>query len=357
MSDEPTALVSLAGLLLAGLAFLRKENRGAWSLALAGGLAFGLAAAMRSIVAALMLLPIACFLIGGLRRNGWRPTILRALAWTLGAAMVVAVTAWIVARSGWPAWQWAGYGFWMPQRFDHWWSTFNLRFALRPDATFRQEIEGRPISHLELALRVLLGIPGLRVHHDLGFVWPLAGWAAAIPLYQMARRRTPEVAAWTAAGLLLWTLGHVALFSLYFYPSSRFYLAPLALCLVLLATACGVGLSRPEGRARWPVAAAVTAVAAVALLAAWGFAEFRREPLPDLDTERTRARFNRWLEIGDERRANRVMPFDPVHAQALGLLTPEVAAQVHAWGELPDTVEVRRLRMNGYLRTLESPRR
>ncbi len=87
----------------------------------------------------------------------------------------------------------------------------------------------------------------------------------------------------------------------------------------------------------------------VGLLAAQGLAELRREPLPNVDTERTRARFDRWLAIGDERRSRRTMPFDPVHAQALGLLTPEVAAQVHAWGELPDTVHVRRLRANGFL--------
>ena len=100
------------------------------------------------------------------------------------------------------------------------------------------------------------------------------------------------MAAWTAAALLLWTLAHVAVFSLYFYPSSRFYLAPLALCPVLLAVACGVGLARPDRRTRLLAAAAV---AGVALLAAAGFAELRREPLPQLNDERTRARFGRWL--------------------------------------------------------------
>ena len=164
-----------------------------------------------------------------------------------------------------------------------------------------------------------------------------------------------------AGALLLWTLGHVALFSLYFYPSSRFYLAPLALCLVLLATACGVGLSRP-GRARW--------LAAAPPWPAWRCS--RRGDSPSSGASRCRistpsargARFDRWLEIGDERRADRVMPFDPVHAQALGLLTPEVASQVHAWGELPDTVEVRVRRTASWSsirratsRALESPRR
>jgi hypothetical protein len=346
MSDEPTALICLAGLLLAGFTFLRQESRGAWAFALAGGIAYGLVASMRSIVAVLMLLPIAFFLVGGLRRIGARTILLRGLPWALGAVIFPVVTVLILARSGWPVWQWSGYGFWMPNRFDHLSSTFNLQYAFQPDLTFRQEVVGRPLSHLELALRVLAGIPGVRAHHYLGYFWPIAGWLAAIPLFRIARRRDPDLAAWIAPALLLWTLVHVAIFSLYFYPSSRFYLAPLALCLVLLATACGVALAWPDRRIQGAGAAVIVVVA---LLTAQALVDLRREPLPNLDTERTRARFNRWLEIGDERRSRRVMPFDPVHAQALGLLTPEVAAQVHAWGELPDTVHVRRLRANGFL--------
>mgnify|MGYP006153807931 CR=1 FL=1 len=136
-------------------------------------------------------------------------------------------------------------------------------------------------------------------------------------------------------------MGHVAVFSLYFYPASRFYLGPLALCLVLLA--CGLGTVR----GKIPAAAAA---GLILLLTVWGFFELRNEPSPaSLRRERTRAKFTRWLQIGDEKRARRTMPFDPVHAQALGLLTPEVAAQVQSWGELPDTVHVRRLRANGTL--------
>jgi 4-amino-4-deoxy-L-arabinose transferase-like glycosyltransferase len=353
MSDEPTALVCLLSLLLTGAAFLRRETRGDWALALAGGLAFGLAATMRSIVAVLLLPPLAAFLVGGFRR---KPILPRVLVWGLGAAVFPAVTMLILARSGWPVWQWSGYGFWMPGRYERLTDTFSLRYAYQPDLAFRQEIQGRALSHLELALRVLLGIPGLRAHHYLGYLWPIAGWLAAIPLYRLARRRDSWTAGWLALGLLLWTWGHAVAFSLYFYPSSRFYLAPLALCVILLATACGVAFARPDLRMK--LTAGATALL-VLTLTAWGFADLQREPPPNVETERTRARFAKWLAKGDEWRSQRTMPFDPVHAQALGLLTPEVAAQVHAWGPLPDTVHVRRLRANGYLaaRELESPRR
>ncbi|HEX6901732.1 MAG TPA: hypothetical protein VF789_18565 [Thermoanaerobaculia bacterium] len=346
MSDEPAAFVSVAGLVLAGIGFLRKETG---SLAvLTAGLAFGLAATMRSVAALLMVPPLAVFLLGGLRHLGPRDLLRRAALWGLGAAVFPAIVILIQLRSGWPPFQWSGYSFWMPARYGELSSTFGLDFAFQPDTTFRQEVQGRPISHLELAARVLLGIPGLGRRHYLGLLWPILGWLAAIPLYRTAKTRS-EVP-WIALALLLWTVGHVVVFSLYFYPASRFYLGPLALCLVLLACGLGVFLETT----RWKIPAAVAA-ALVLFLTARAFAELRSEPPPvSLHKERTRASFNRWLRMGDEKRARRTMPFDPVHAQALGLLTPEVAARVHSWGALPDTVHVRRLRANG---TLESPRR
>jgi 4-amino-4-deoxy-L-arabinose transferase-like glycosyltransferase len=348
MSDEPTALVSLASLVCTGAGLLRKDGRVSWLLA-AGGLAFGLAAAMRSIAAALMVPPILLFLLGCVRRFGARTALRRGLPWLAGAAVFPAITVLVMLRSGWPAWEWSGYRFWIPQRFDRLSHAFNLRFALEPDQAFRQSVEGRPLSHLELAVRVLLGLPGLAVRHYLGFFWPILGWLAAIPLLRVAKRRggsAAEIAVWTAPALLLWLLGHVVVFSLYFYPASRFYLAPLALCLVLFAAACGLSLAQPRRRVRLVASAAA---ALVLFFTLQGFLALRKEPLPRLRKERTRASFTRWLGRRDEARADRVMPFDPVHAQALGLLTPEVAAGVREWGELPNTVHVRRLRANGFL--------
>jgi 4-amino-4-deoxy-L-arabinose transferase-like glycosyltransferase len=348
MSDEPTALVCIAGLLFTGAGLLRKEGRFSWMMA-AGGLAFGLAAAMRSIAAALMVPPILIFLLGCIRRFGFRAALRRSLPWLAGAAVFSAVTVFVMLRSGWPAWEWSGYRFWIPQRFDRLSHAFSLEFALEPDSEFRQFINGKPVSHLEMAVRILLGLPGLGLHHYVGLLWPSLGWLAAIPLYRAAKRRggTPaEIATWTAPALLLWTLGHVAVFSLYFFPASRFYLGPLALCLLLLAAACGLGLAQPRRRVRLLSGAAA---ALVLFFALQDFLALRREPLPRLKKERTRMAFTRWLARSDAARAGRVMPFDPVHAQALGLLTPEVAAGIREWGDLPDTVHVRRLRQNGFL--------
>jgi 4-amino-4-deoxy-L-arabinose transferase-like glycosyltransferase len=351
MSDEPNTLVSLLGLVLTGVAFLRKAGNGRLLLAAAagGGLALGLALSMRTVNGALLAPPVLVFLVGGARRLGTGVVLRRGLAWAAGGLLFPTLTVAVLVRSGLPAWEWSGYRFWAPQRFEELTNAFHPRYALTPNEDFSYlDLQRRPFTHLELAGRVLLGLPGLRPFHYLGFYWPLAGWLAALPLIWLGLRRkgSGEVVAAVASALTLWTVGHVAVFSLYFYPTSRFYLAPLALCLVLLATACGVGLARPELRVRIP-AGAVAVI--VALLAAGTYLWFSRLPSPRLQDERTVEAFSQWMQLDDEERADRQMPFNPVYAQALGLLTPEVTARIQAWGGLPDTRHVRRLRLNGYL--------
>lgn len=351
MSDEPTTLVSLAGLAFTGAGLLRQDGRVSWTLA-AGGLACGLAATMRSITAALMVPPILVFLLACVRRFGLRSALRRSLPWLAGVAVFPALTVLVMVRSGWPPGEWSGYSFWIPRRFNRLSRAFDLRFALEPDLRFRLEAYGKPQSHLALAARVLLGLPGLGARHYLGLLWPILGWLAAIPLLRAARRRHEDLAPWIGWALLLWTLGHIAVFSFYFYPAARFYLAPLALCLLMFAAACGVGLARPE---RWARLLAGAAATLVLLMTLQGFFALRHQRQPRPPRERTRSKFTRWLALGDEKRAGRVMPFDPVHAQALGLLTPEVAAGIREWGDLPDTVHVRRLRLNGFLPKASPP--
>jgi hypothetical protein len=395
MSDEPATLVSLLGLVLTGLAFLRKggeshegtcwsdltptlllegrssENsalaflslslrRGSWRvrshgqdasllIAAAGGIAMGLALAMRTANLALLAPPVLVFLAAGARRLGRGAALRRGLAWTVGGLLFPALTVAVLVRSGLPAWEWSGYRFWVPQRFEELTDAFHPRHALTPNEDFSYlDLHRQPLSNLEIAGRVLLGLPGLRPFHYLGYYWPIAGWLAAIPLIRLGLRRkgNEEVMAAVTAALALWAAGHVALFSLYFYPTSRFYLPLLALCLVLLATGCGIGLGRPDFRTRIP-AGVLAALVTVLLTGTWLW--FSRLPLPRLPDERMVERFHRWMALSDEERAGLEIPFDPVHAQALGLLTPEVASRIAFWGELPDTVHVRRLRVNGYL--------
>ena len=357
LSDEPAACVSIAGLVLAGLGLLRTgDARAALALTAAGGLAFGLAATMRTVSGALMAPPLAVFFLAALRRQGLRSVLKHAAAFILGAAVFPAITCQVLVRSGLPAWEWSGYRFWVPRRFGRGGDAFSLRYAFEPYSPFRIGPGRKPLPHLEVAARVLLGIPGLRIYHYAGLLWPALGWLAAIPLWRSARRRggaPAELAPWIAAALLLWTLAHIALFSTYFYPAGRFYVGPQALSLLLLATACGLGLSRPDRRMK--LAAGLTA-AVVLGMTLYAFADVRDDRLPPLKrTEwNVAGKLARWRELSAERRSWRTMPFDPVHAQALGLLPPEVADSIGdsagSWGKLPATRQVQRLRAIGLVK-------
>ena len=118
-------------------------------------------------MAPLLVPPLAIFFLGGLRRLGGKETLRRLIPWILGAAVFPAATVLILIRSGWPAWEWSGYGYWTPPALRPPAETFNLRYAFTPDLAFLRKFKAGRISHLELAVRVLLGVPGLRMHHDL----------------------------------------------------------------------------------------------------------------------------------------------------------------------------------------------
>jgi hypothetical protein len=356
LSDEPAALASVACLLLTGLGLLlTAKPRTAILCAALGGVSLGLSAAMRPIAACLLAPPLGALLLASLHRSGIRLQLPRLAAWMLGAAIFPAAVSILLRHSGLRPTEWSGYAFWVPERYGRLSDTFNLSYALQPDEDFNLGTEGEPLSHLGIAARVLLGLPGLRARHSLGLVWPILGWIAAVPFLRATRaaradRRREgagaDLAPWIAAALLLWVAGHVVVFSLYFYPTSRFYLGPLALCTALFASACGLGWAQPGLRTRIP---AVLAALLALLLTVRGWTDLQKEPLPEERDERTRSRFARWKDRGDDERAGRIVPFDPLFAQALGLLPPDVVESVHVWGTLPPTVHVRRLRSLGVL--------
>ncbi|HEX3527693.1 MAG TPA: hypothetical protein VH988_11540 [Thermoanaerobaculia bacterium] len=353
LSDEPAALAGVACLLLTGFGLLlTAKPRTAIVCAALGGLSLGLSAAMRPIAACLLAPPLGVLLLASLRRTGIRLQLPRLAACILGAAIFPTAVMILLHHSGLRPTEWSGYAFWVPERYGRLSDTFSLSYALKPDEDFNLGTEGEPLSHLGIAARVLLGLPGLRARHSLGLVWPILGWIAAVPLLRTtraARRRegaVADLAPWIAAALLLWVAGHVVVFSLYFYPTSRFYLGPLALCTALFASACGLGWSQPGLRTRVP---AILAALLALLLTVRGWTDLQKEPLPEQQDERTRSRFARWKDRGDDERAGRIVPFDPLFAQALGLLPPDVAESVHVWGTLPPTVHVRRLRSLGVL--------
>jgi hypothetical protein len=373
LADEPAAFAAalfLAGTVLAATA--RAGRASGWrapaAAAAIAGMSFGLLAALRPATA-LLFAPAALVFAGYVwRAHGGRELLRRALPWACGAAVAPLLVAGLLWRSQLPPWEWSGYGFWAPRWYADAGTTFKLRYALRGNDDFTRGRGDRPIPNLRFYTQVLLGWPGLSPDSYPGTWWPAPGWLGGLLLAWRCRRR-PAIAAGTLAAAAV-VAAHLIFYSLYFFPAARFLLAPMALPLVAAAVACGLGIagtlpspaaapatpaaggpassppprSGPVGLALGLAGAAGLAAAIVAGFVA--FSAWRFETFPDRDV---RAAFAAWWQLPEEVRAASTLPFDPVEAQALGLLPPAVVRQIHAWGTLPPTAQVRRLQGLGVI--------
>ena len=333
LNDEPTALLATAALCLVFLG-LERDKPVPWLAA--AGLAGGLTAAMRPVEGALLAVPALVLVVGAARRlgSGRRRRAYGALA--LGALVPCMLVGLLLVHSGRPAWQWTDYGFWNPAG----------RLTLEPR-----------LAGLLSQARPLLGLPWSG--WSLGGWWPLLGWLAGGWILVRRRRGTagapagctaqarflPYPVRVLTAALLLWVLARLAVFGSYYYSASRFYLAAAAALLFLAAGGCGLYAVAVPRRA-W-----IAGVALVGVLASLGtaFVRFRATLVPGAPPERIFRRFSGWMELTDEERARQPVPFDPLLAQAVGLLDPETLQDIHGWGPLPPTLHVLRLRRKGLL--------
>lgn len=323
-----------------------------------GGLAFGLLAGMRP-ASALLLAPAAVVFAGyGWRAFGGRELLRRAIWWGCGAAVVPLLVAGLLWRSQLPPWQWSDYRDWAPRWYDATGTTFNLRYALRGNDDFTRGPSGRPIPNLRYYAEILLGLPGLSPDSYLGRYWPSLGWLAGL-LLAWRRRSRPAVAAAVLAAAAV-AAAHLVFYSLYFFPAARFLLPVMPLPLLAAAIACGLGIAGPDaaapgapgGRGSTGIRpGAALAAAGLAAAAVAAFAAFSSLPVAAFPDPHVRAAFAAWRQLPEQARAATIIPFDPVEAQALGLLPPPVVRQLRSWGTLPPTIHVRRLRALGVIPT------
>jgi hypothetical protein len=158
------------------------------------------------------------------------------------------------------------------------------------------------------------------------------GWA-------WRRWRARRDRAWIAAGGI-WVLLNVAFFGSYFYLAARFYLPLCAFCAVAFAALVAAAAER-DRQPRVRCAAAVLLLATV--VAQFQFLRglaYSKDELP----EDARPAVAGWLALSPAERAAGVVPFDPVVAQAQGLLPPDVVAGITDWGALRRTREFQILR-------------
>ncbi len=359
MSDEPTAFVCFAALACASVALLRDDRAAGsrrsssvvgWSLF--AGLCAGQALAMRTVEGLLLAPPLAWLAIHGARLNGWARVRRVTLAALCGALIPIGATMVVLARSGLSPWQWSAYPFWAPERFGSLDVTFSLRYAWIANPHIPAMIGAEHVGQLRAYASTFLGLVPPHGWAHFGTIWPALGWLALTGLmlaWVIALRRTeraPTPAAPATVAVAGWCLSHWLVFGAYFYPDPRFVLGALAWCPVTLATALGTLALSPNARVRrgaWLAAALVTALA---LGDAW--ARHPKRHIWQAKNEDTREAVERWLAWDDDTRSDQTIPFDPVMAQALGLLAPERTRTIHEWGQLPGTKQVNLLRRNGY---------
>jgi hypothetical protein len=315
MSDEPAVFTGLLAVALSAAVVLGRA-RSVWYIG--SGFAWALLTAIRPIEGVLLGSPML-----GLLAVNDRPslgtTVKTLLLLVTGSLPVVVLVAIVLVRSGSPAWQWTNYDYWNPGGV-----------VLFPG--------GFPSAGE--VVRAVVGWPGDAPGWDLGPVWPFFGWLTAA--WVITRKRVPMRDPLRAACLmaLLWTGVRVAVFAAYFYAAPRFLLAGYASVLTLASALVGIWFLR--SRRKW---APSLVAAALVTVTGWSLALYcvslpRRLP----PSEHLFRRFNRWIALDDDERVGREMPFDPLVAQAMGLLDPATVTQIHEWGTLPSTFHVRRLR-------------
>jgi hypothetical protein len=352
LSDEPAALVAILALLFGALGALLPASRRVLVLCALSGVAAGCAAAVRPIVAALLLAPLAILWLGAVRVPFGRAGA-RLAWWTAGAALFPTLVVLVLLRSGLPPTAWSGYAFWAPRFYADASTTFNGRYLFGGGVPFPvlQTAGGRPVGNLAGGLRTLLGVPGMR-HREgqpvefLGAFLPLLGWGLAVALRRRLETRGADNRALRlgAAAIAVWLALHVVVFGVYVFQDPRFFMAPLAAA----ATALGVGCGALFASGRRSLCLGALSLALLALVSTSVSLARSRLAVQPPDPEVRRA-FAAWLRTSEQERARSPLPFDPVHAQALGLLPKSVAETICAWGILPRTSHVLLLQHYKYL--------
>jgi hypothetical protein len=354
LSDEPAALCGALALTLggcAGMAAPRTAARHRDLAALGSGFATGVAATLRPAGALLLLPALALLACGRPAPGGVRRGLRLLLLWAAGGAAAPLLTIALLLHSGLSPWRWSGYLLWAPRWFADLGATFNLRYALAGNTDFERGPHGTPLPNVLYYGKILLGLPGLEPSSYLGILWPAFAWACGLALaWHLARLLPgePDLSRRPLRALPALVVAYFGLHALYFYPSARFLLLPLAAAPYLLAVAIGLGLAAPSGP--WLRRAALAAALLWAASLVQGLGAIQPMAPTAAAPQDVRRQVREWLRLPDAERARTTLPFDPVEAQALGLLPPEVVQGIGSWGALPNTVHVRRLRALGLLR-------
>jgi|CXWL01.1.fsa_nt_gi hypothetical protein len=323
LSDLAATVAVLTALGLPTLALLTRRPLGVWQhvCPAALGVAWGLRPVVGILAAPALLLLLAPSLRAQPRR--WLSTAVLAGAFPLACVVLL----W---RSGLDPTRLTAYDLWIPKRY----AGLSTPFGLSAESAL-------------FVLRALLGLPGLRAAAYVGRWWPLVGWAV---IALVARRQWADGSApgrrLAIAGCGLWIVLNVGTYGLYFFTATRFLLPLLAIATI--GTAVGIDrsldrLRQLSGRQLLP------SMLLLALVAVGGVSWWQRqrwEPArAPRERRQTASHVRTLMALGRSPAAAARFEFDPVYAQALGLLPERRRARLGSWG-LPgrDTSQLMRLR-------------
>jgi hypothetical protein len=320
------ALFGGAGTARGRLAAILGGLLGAWAIAIRP--LDGLAAAAGGLV----------LVVVAARSRGTRPAA-AGLGWIgVGALAFVLGVGALLVRSDRAPWDWTAYDFWIDRygAVSDWWQP-----RLLVERTEREDGSTRS-SGLRYAARVLAGE---RTRNDRDRQPPGLPFAALALLGALALLRARRAGAAATEGeralalaLAAWFAAHLLGYSAYYYRLPRFFGAPAA--LLVLAGSWGAAVAIAGGsRARRATAVALVAWigGSMAIDAGRSREPVRRAPARRSLAAQVEARVEAWREMPPRRRRRApVMPFDPLEAQAFGVLRPSEAHRF-PWGELPPT--------------------
>ncbi len=340
MSDEVGAFFANLALFCAVIGFLTIARARSILFLWIAGLSLGVAASIRSIEGILLIPPLLLLFLAAHRLHGNRAGFFARSSWfVVGYLLPTGMTCYLLYRSGFNPWTWSAYEYWTPEWYEDLGKTFAVQYAIHGEAS-RPLLDvdtGEELGFLWIPAHIFLGFQRT-AYYGFGTAWSWLGLPALLlVVYRVLVRVSSH--RWVGFGVVLafvgWMVGHVVVYSSYFFHSERFYIAAAASWSMVLSAGLGLAYLLLRGFLRY-------LLPLVFLLFLYGeIRGIRRiwaEPWHGMSPEvhEVRARIGPWLDLSDAVRSGIPIPFDTVLAQALGLLPKEVTKDIGPWGSLTD---------------------
>ncbi len=348
MSDELGALS--ANIFLVFLSFLfYRQGKGAvrttLPLSLLAGISYGCMIGVRPILGFLLAGSICILFLGCLVQCHKKVIVIQLLGMMGGVLLGVLPVIYILHRSGYPLTKWSHYEYWAPEYYDSIRKTFHPQYAIFGNEEYGYKASERILGHAEVALRLFTGW-GRLPEPGIGRWWP---FLSILCFLVIVRRLLSGVTwkkdkiPWLLASYFMYFSATLLAFSLYFFPAIRFYLPVLPFMWLPISIAIAFCWFQTRRALKY------LGYALLLLLACFSYLELRplvRSRPSYAYYQSLRSIYDGWNKTPEIQKAMTVLPFDPIMAQAYGILPLSAVPDQQIWGKSPDTSHFIRLKMN-----------